>query len=55
MSNGDLRAFVALARAAARPIDDHRSTAEYRRHAVGVCAARALARAGDSQPARGAA
>jgi CO/xanthine dehydrogenase FAD-binding subunit len=55
MSNGDLRAFVALARAAARPIDDHRSTAEYRRHAVGVCAARALGRAAHSQPARGAA
>lgn len=29
----------------ARPIDDHRSTAAYRRHAVGICAARALARA----------
>jgi CO/xanthine dehydrogenase FAD-binding subunit len=29
----------------ARPIDDHRSTADYRRHAVAVCAARALGRA----------
>jgi len=28
----------------ARPIDDHRSTATYRRHAVEVCARRALAR-----------
>jgi CO/xanthine dehydrogenase FAD-binding subunit len=28
--------------AAASPIDDHRSTAAYRRHAIGVMAARAL-------------
>jgi len=36
---------VALVRDAARPIDDHRSTADYRRHAVGVLAARLLERA----------
>jgi CO/xanthine dehydrogenase FAD-binding subunit len=42
---GGLDDFVALVRSAARPIDDHRSTAEYRRHAVGVCAERALGRA----------
>jgi CO/xanthine dehydrogenase FAD-binding subunit len=37
--------FADLARSAARPIDDHRSTAAYRRHAVGVLAARLLRRA----------
>ncbi|MFM2078000.1 MAG: hypothetical protein RJA49_1890 [Actinomycetota bacterium] len=34
-----------LVRDAARPIDDHRSTAAYRRHAVGVLAGRLLRRA----------
>lgn len=34
-----------LVSAAARPIDDHRSTAAYRRHAIGICARRALSRA----------
>ena len=36
--------FGALVAAAAFPIDDHRSTADYRRHAIGVCAQRALER-----------
>jgi CO/xanthine dehydrogenase FAD-binding subunit len=36
--------FGRLVAAAARPIDDHRSTADYRRHAVGVLAARGLRR-----------
>ncbi|MFT3854237.1 MAG: FAD binding domain-containing protein [Ilumatobacteraceae bacterium] len=35
----------ALAAASARPIDDHRSTADYRRHAIGVLAARLARRA----------
>jgi CO/xanthine dehydrogenase FAD-binding subunit len=37
--------FGELAAAATAPIDDHRSTADYRRHAVAVCAGRALERA----------
>ena len=37
--------FGRLAAAAAAPIDDHRATAAYRRHAVAVCARRALTRA----------
>ena len=41
---GEIAEFTSLVRSAARPIDDHRSTAEYRRHAVGVCAQRALGR-----------
>jgi CO/xanthine dehydrogenase FAD-binding subunit len=36
--------FGALVAAASSPIDDHRSTADYRRHAIGVCAQRALER-----------
>ncbi|MCU1502875.1 MAG: putative xanthine dehydrogenase FAD-binding subunit [Ilumatobacteraceae bacterium] len=40
-----VREFAALAAAAARPIDDHRSTAAYRRHAIGVLAGRLLRRA----------
>ncbi|MCY3925194.1 MAG: xanthine dehydrogenase family protein subunit M, partial [bacterium] len=39
-----LTRFGELAAAEARPIDDHRSTADYRCHAVGVMARRALAR-----------
>jgi CO/xanthine dehydrogenase FAD-binding subunit len=38
----DLRQFGALVSAAAQPIDDHRGTADYRRHAVGVLAQRCI-------------
>lgn len=37
--------FAELVAAASRPISDHRSTAEYRRHAVGVLAQRLVRRA----------
>lgn len=40
----DATAFGALVAAAARPIDDHRATADYRRHCVSVLARRALTR-----------
>lgn len=39
------RRFGQLCAEATSPIDDHRSTAAYRRHAAAVCAGRALARA----------
>ena len=37
--------FGELAAAASRPIDDHRATANYRRHAIGVLSSRLLRRA----------
>lgn len=42
--DGGAAQFGALVSAAASPIDDQRSTAAYRRHAVEVCARRALQR-----------
>lgn len=44
-ANGGLEEFGRLAAAETRPIDDLRGTAVHRRHAVGVLARRALARA----------
>ena len=45
VSDVDAIEFGRLAASASRPIDDHRSTAEYRRHAVAVLARRLLRRA----------
>ena len=45
VSASDARRFGELAAAASRPINDHRATAEYRRHAIGVLASRLLRRA----------
>ncbi|HSL73476.1 MAG TPA: FAD binding domain-containing protein [Ilumatobacteraceae bacterium] len=47
----DLDRFAALVAAQSRPITDHRSTAEYRRHAVGVLAARLVRRASSAREA----
>jgi CO/xanthine dehydrogenase FAD-binding subunit len=44
VSADDTATFAGMVGAAARPIDDHRSTAEYRRRAVEVLAARAVRR-----------
>jgi CO/xanthine dehydrogenase FAD-binding subunit len=50
-SDGDLDRFAELVSAASRPITDHRSSAEYRRHAVGVLARRLVRRASSSEVA----
>jgi CO/xanthine dehydrogenase FAD-binding subunit len=47
----DLERFGQMVSAASRPITDHRSTAEYRRHAVGVLAKRLVRRAADVEVA----
>ncbi len=44
VTDDDAVTFASMVGAAARPIDDHRSTAEYRRHAIEVLARRALRR-----------
>ena len=41
----DVERFAELVADATRPIDDHRGSADYRRHSVGVLARRALVRA----------
>ena len=46
----DAAAFADRVAAVAAPIDDHRSTAAYRRHAIGVLARRALVRACGAGP-----
>ena len=47
--NSELDRFAELVSQASRPITDHRSTAEYRRHAVGVLARRLVRRASSSE------
>lgn len=49
LSDDALRQIPDLVASAARPITDHRSTAEYRSHAVGVLARRLLQRAGRTE------
>jgi len=44
LTRPDLAALVPALAQAARTIDDHRSTADYRRHCVGILAQRALLR-----------
>jgi len=51
LSDDDAAAFGVMVAEASRPIDDHRSSAEYRRHAIDVCARRAIRRAVDAFPA----
>lgn len=50
-SPADLARFGELVAAASRPISDHRSSAEYRRHAVGVLAQRLVRRAASKEVA----
>ena len=45
ITDDTLTRIASLVSAAAQPIDDHRSTADYRRHAVGVLTRRLLGRA----------
>ena len=51
VDGGVLDEFATLVRAASSPIDDHRSSADYRRHAVGVLATRLARRAVDVRSA----
>lgn len=51
VGSDDLRRFGELVASESRPITDHRSTAEYRRHAVGVLARRLVRRASSTEVA----
>lgn len=51
VDRADLDRFVELVSAASRPISDHRSSADYRRHAVGVLAGRLVRRASSEERA----
>ena len=51
VSSNALERFAELVSQSSRPITDHRSTAEYRRHAVGVLARRLVRRASSAEVA----
>ena len=51
VSPTDLERFAGLVSTASSPITDHRSSAEYRRHAVGVLAKRLVRRASSEEVA----
>lgn len=51
VDRAELDRFVELVSAASRPISDHRSSADYRRHAVGVLAGRLVRRASSEERA----
>ncbi len=52
LDSADLDRFASIVSSESQPITDHRSTAEYRRHAVGVLAKRLVRRASSEETTR---